>query len=244
MDKTPEHISHLRRSDETCNEWQFQSNEEHSAGVARLASGFADKIGFRDWGHVLGMLHDKGKEQIEFQRYIRKASGYMPEISSTGKTPHAYVGALMARQLYPQIFPLLSMPIMAHHAGLYDSTDFDERMKAEIPDGIQSESSVGLEMPRDKTYKPQDFHHLVRVLYSCLVDADFLDTEAFMDKPRSESRKNQKSIHELLPLLENYLDELSGNAPRTGLNALRSSIQKGAAPPEDEHKENARRVIQ
>ena len=174
--------------------------------MANLSAKFAEKIGFGEWGMVLGMLHDKGKEQQEFQRYIRKVSGYMPEIKNVERTPHAYVGALMARQLYPQFSPLLSMPIMAHHAGLYDYTDFIKRMEAELPTDIKCENSMNLVMPKDKSFMPQDVHHLVRVLYSCLVDADFLDTEEFMDNKRSESRKKQKTINELLPLLEQYLN--------------------------------------
>ena len=171
--KAPKHISHLRKSEVKTDGWIFQSNEEHSVGVANLAAKFADKIGLGDWGVVLGMLHDKGKEQKEFQSYIRKVSGYMSEIKNVERTPHAFVGALMAQQLYPQFYPLLSMPIMAHHAGLYDYTDFLERMKAEMPTDIQNENCLNLEMPKNKSFKPQDFHHLVRVLYSCLVDANF-----------------------------------------------------------------------
>ncbi len=218
-------ISHLK-FDDNQNVWCFQSNEEHSKGVGRLAASYARKIGFEDWGIVMGLLHDKGKEQEGFQNYIKKVSGYMPEIRNAERTPHAYVGALLAQHLYPQCFPLLSMPIMAHHAGLYDYTDFMEKMKAEMPNGIQSENNIKLEMPKNKSFRPQDFHHLVRALYSCLVDADFLDAEEFMDKKRSESRKNQKSISELLPLLEQYLRDLSEKSAMTELNVLRSSIQK------------------
>ena len=54
-------ISHLRMMDEMSNKWLFQSNEEHSKGVAKLAASFAQKVGFEDWGIVLGLLHDKGK---------------------------------------------------------------------------------------------------------------------------------------------------------------------------------------
>ena len=77
------------------------------------------------------------------------------------------------------MFPLLSMPIMAHHAGLYDYTDFTQKMKAELPVGIGvgKPLDVKLDMPKGVDWQPQDFHHLTRVLYSCLVDADFLDTE-------------------------------------------------------------------
>lgn len=225
--KIPKYISHLRKNNGMSDEWIFQSNEEHSKGVAVLAASFAKKIGLEDWGAVLGLLHDKGKEQDGFQRYIKKVSGYMPEIKNVEKTPHAYVGALVANQLYPQGFPLLSMAIMAHHAGLYDFGDFIEKMKKDIPMNIQYDmpSNVKLKIPKDKIGHPQDFHHLVRVLYSCLVDADFLDTEGFMDKSRSEFRKRQKSMKELIPVLDNYLDNLSRTAEETELNKLRSSIQ-------------------
>lgn len=220
--KVPIIISHLRKIDKYTNDWLFQSNEEHSVGVAKLAAKFADKIGFDNWGMVLGMLHDKGKEQKEFQSYIRKVSGYMPEIKNVERTPHAYVGALIAKQLYPQYFPLLSMPIMAHHAGLYDYSDFIKRMEVNMPTDIQNVNSMKLEMPKDKTFRPQDCHHLVRILYSCLVDADFLDTEKFMDNSRFSVRKNQKSLVDLLPLLEQYLSGLSKDSP---VNEIRSSIQ-------------------
>ena len=89
--KTPKYISHLRKYDEFSDKWMFQSNEEHSKGVAKLTAAFAQKVGFEDWGVVMGLLHDKGKEQEGFQRYIRKVSGFMPEIKNAERTPHAYV---------------------------------------------------------------------------------------------------------------------------------------------------------
>lgn len=222
----PLYISHLRYDEEN-SEWFFQSNEQHSQNVSRLAASFAKKIGFEDYGRVLGLLHDRGKEQEGFQRYIKKVSGYMPDITRAEKTPHAFVGALLAKAEYPQMFPLLSMPIMAHHAGLYDYTDFTQKMKAELPVGIEAGKplDVKLDMPKGVAWQPQDFHHLTRVLYSCLVDADFLDTEEFMDKTRAESRKKQNSLKNLLPLLEDYLRKLSEKSVATELNKLRSSIQ-------------------
>ena len=71
----PKHISHLRKQDEVSNKWLFQSNKEHSEGVAKLAESFANKINIKNWGRLMGSLHDKGKEQEGFQRYIRKVSG-------------------------------------------------------------------------------------------------------------------------------------------------------------------------
>lgn len=223
--KVPKYISHLKNNN--VNEWFFQSNEEHSKGVAQLAASFAEKIGLKEWGTVLGMLHDKGKEQEKFQRYIRTVSGYVQDLEGVERTPHAYVGALLAKSLYPESYPILSMPIMAHHAGLYDYADFNKRMEQEILDDIKCDDliAINIKMPTNKVWKQQDFHHLIRVLYSCLVDADFLDTEQFMDNSRAEFRKKQKSLKDLLPMLESFLMELSESSEKTELNELRSSIQ-------------------
>src|SRR3990167_5655815 len=43
------------------------------------------------------------------------------------------------------------------------------------------------------------------MLYSCLVDADFLDTEAFLEPEKAKTRKNYPSLNELLPLFESYM---------------------------------------
>ena len=53
-------ISHLYQTGEGL--WVFQSNEEHTAGVATRAAQLAEKFGMASWGNVLGLLHDKGKE--------------------------------------------------------------------------------------------------------------------------------------------------------------------------------------
>ena len=60
-------ISHIRTSD-----WALQTNEEHQEGVALLAALFADEFGMAEWGRVLGLLHDKGKEQISFPNILTK----------------------------------------------------------------------------------------------------------------------------------------------------------------------------
>ena len=70
------------------------------------------------------------------------------------------------------------------------------------------------------------FHHLSRMLFSCLVDADRLDTERFMDKASWEKRGCSSTVFSLLPQLVSYLGELEHNAPHTELNLLRKQIQQ------------------
>jgi CRISPR-associated endonuclease/helicase Cas3 len=64
MDK--EILSHIRISDR-----KKQANEDHLQGVADLTARFANEFGMGEFGHVLGLLHDKGKEQTDWQKYIR-----------------------------------------------------------------------------------------------------------------------------------------------------------------------------
>ena len=66
--KIPNTISHIRVLNDS---FEFQSNEEHQQGVAKMAAKFADTFGMKEYGELLGLLHDKGKEQESFQQHIR-----------------------------------------------------------------------------------------------------------------------------------------------------------------------------
>ena len=113
-------ISHIRK--EPTGEWVLQSNEDHQRGVAELSEKFTGEFGMSDIGHVMGLLHDKGKEQKGWQKYIQGVTGYNKDYSLVKKGPnHAYVGAVIAQNQYPPIIaPLIAQPIAGHHRGLYD----------------------------------------------------------------------------------------------------------------------------
>ena len=118
----PRIISHIRRD---ANVVSCQSNEEHSLGVANLTKKFAAAFGMAEWGYVLGLLHDKGKKKKQFQEYIRDVNGIQgyTDYSQEGKK-HAYVGAVIARQLYGDTaLPFLCNQIASHHSGLHDYCD-------------------------------------------------------------------------------------------------------------------------
>lgn len=212
-------ISHIRTEDRA-----IQSNEEHQQGVAKRASEFAGAFGMAEWGRVLGLLHDKGKEKKAFQQHIIRESGLNLEIRVEGDFKHAYVGALIAKKLFPQRHLLMDNALMGHHRGLYDDGGMKEVMKSEIPDDVSVEDiDAHLEIPR--LGKPHDIHHLQRMLYSCLVDADYLDTEAFMQPKQSELRGKYDFLAELEEKLETYLNRLKKNAPDTEVNRIRNEVQ-------------------
>jgi CRISPR-associated endonuclease/helicase Cas3 len=204
-----------------------QSNEEHSKGVSRRAEQFATGFGFGDYGRVMGLLHDIGKEQKAFQARIRRSTGLEPGIPP--RAPHAFVGALVAKKLYPNSWPFVSWSIMGHHAGLFDQDKFESSMEMEIPQEITSDiidgyNGKGGNLPLPSLpYKlsQEDFNHLGRLLFSCLVDADYLDTEEFMSPDTAKIRGNKTTLQELLPLLDRKLDSFKADTP---VNIIRKEI--------------------
>ena len=225
-------IAHLFKEDD--NRWKIQSNEEHCAGVAGLASRFAGEFGMSSWGGLIGFLHDKGKESNAFQQHIKKVSGYSPEVKVIGNYHHAYVGGAIAGKQYGKSADnLIVNQILSHHSGLHDSDEIDAAIKKEmdqnhdgqLPPEINTDIGIIKLNKPPFVLSPNDFHHLARMLFSCLVDADYLDTESFMDKTSSELRSGKATLTELLPKLENYLLELKANATDSAVNHVRDEVQ-------------------
>ena len=217
-------ISHIKNNG---SEWEFQSNEEHQAGVAKLAAEFANHFGMSEYGRVLGLIHDKGKEQNSFQQHIKKESGYQPDIQVEGDSNHAYVGALIANKLFPKpISQIIGNCIMGHHRGLYDYDEMGVILSRAIPQEVSFPQIISdLGLPRND-YKKEDIHHIIRMLFSCLVDADRLDTEQFMQPEQSKLREGKSIISELLEKIESHLSKLSKNSTQTEVNKIRKEVQE------------------
>ncbi|MGN0029098.1 MAG: CRISPR-associated helicase Cas3' [Marinilabiliaceae bacterium] len=210
-------ISHYREGT-----GDIQTNEEHSAGVANLAADFATDFGMREWGKAAGLLHDKGKEQRAFQTHIRHATG----IDTSGhdvRAPHAFAGAIIAHKSYNDKGAGFVLPniIAGHHRGLYDQTDLEEELKKGLPAEVSADiGNLNLETPV-RMKSPTDLSHLTRVLFSCLVDADRLDTERFMTPGEYAQRDSGTSIEELNKLLDERLNAFRQDTP---VNKIRHEI--------------------
>lgn len=223
--KNTYHISHLKF--DSNKGWLFQSNEEHQKGVAELASQFAGEFNMAEWGRVLGLLHDKGKEQKTFQQHILKESGCKPDIIVEGDYKHAYVGALVAKEMFnkPPYYQLVDNIIMGHHRGLYDDGDKKEILKKSIPSDVTLPSlDANLTLPNIS--KKHDLHTVIRMLYSCLVDADRLDTERFMLPEQYKQRGRKSSMSDLLSLLNEHLQYLKSISSDTEVNNIRNEVQQ------------------
>lgn len=215
-------ISHIRKKD-----LAIQTNEAHSCGVAERAESFTQALSMPEWGTFLGLLHDKGKEKKDFQTYIRLMNELPTDSRTYQDKTHAYVGALLAKRLFPQGYPFVAYALAGHHTGMPDFHLLEELLKKNLPEEV---SCSGLpDVPSPPSYigqmQPSDVNHLLRLLYSCLVDADYLDTESFMIPEQARLRGNQTSLADLLPKLETHLQKLAEHSADTPLNRIRKQVQ-------------------
>ena len=230
-----EQIAHVRALED--GSYETQPLLDHLHGVAEMAQSYAERITdypeLGEIGYLLGLLHDLGKYQAGFQRYIRQQSGLDPTLSGW-RTPHSPAGARYAYDLTQeggnqQLLKILSLCIGAHHRGLYDDSEWrgqvveprdTERAVADLVRGLQPEASQLEELLHkaslDKVatvwneLDEDDYQLLVRMLFSCLVDADFLDTERFMSPDKSFARQNAKaSLKEMRAQLEEYVSHFN-----------------------------------
>ena len=230
MDSTsaiPKYISHIKER-ETKEGYVFQSNDEHCMDVAKLAEQFASEFGMGNWGYILGLLHDKGKEKKEFQEYIQDVNGIPGHKHWTqmGKA-HSYVGAILAKQLFPSVYPMLSYPIMGHHSELDDYYNFQKKMSGVIPDEVtHCNITTSLSIPGSlRGLSAFDYGTVIRMLFSCLKDADNLCTEKFMRPEKYILRGNKMSIPEMLDKLERHLQTLNEKSVVSDVNTIRKRVQ-------------------
>lgn len=221
--KSAEKISHLYKNE--CGEWIIQSNDSHCYGVADLAAGFASGFGMSGWGQLIGMMHDRGKEKEDFQKHIKRNSGFDPGKGTIKDPHHSLAGALLLNCKFPDNMCLMSNPVAGHHRGLYDLDELEMLLRKNIPEEISHE--VPDVVPDRPPFKliPGNVHHLTRMLFSCLVDADYLDTERFMDSSRTRQRSaDSKSMTELRGMLDNYLEGFR-TADDSSVNRIRNEVQ-------------------
>lgn len=219
--------AHITQAKEDNAEQRTQSLEDHSRNVGELASQFAAEFGCGDIARVMGLLHDKGKEQAEWQKYIQGVTGYNKKYAHIKQGPnHAYVGASIVQKQYPLLAPLIAQPIAGHHRGLYDYCDYIEETKGNVPHDITWDAPIPYSLPKFPKLEHYDLHHLVRMLFSCLVDADSLETEAFVDSEQSKLRGCHISIEELLRKLDEHLQNLREQSADSVVNRVRNYVQE------------------
>ncbi|MDR2156100.1 MAG: CRISPR-associated endonuclease Cas3'' [Burkholderiaceae bacterium] len=212
---------------------------EHLCRVGELAADFARCFG-ADWAHLAGRWHDLGKFRPRFQKYIRLASGFEADAhikGESGKAPHSTAGALLAIDRFGAAGRVLAYLIAGHHAGLADwfgGLDVrlsDPSSRAELKESLDEHPPADLLNAGD--FKPDlcavpggkdGFALWVRMLFSALVDADFLDTERYMDPEKFANRNAWPTLEEVAPLFDAHMERLAAGVKPTSVNALRADI--------------------
>ena len=218
-------IAHVRKNED--GSWApAQPLIDHLKGTAELASKFAKTFNSSSWEYAMGLAHDAGKATSAWQHYLETKSGYDEEASleiKPGKQDHSSPSAKLIEEILGTgIGRILSYCIAGHHAGLPDwigsqgslSFRLQNAKTSDIPQKYRDAlHSVPLESPPWKFDNTGlDMSLWIRMLFSCLVDADFLDTEAYMQSYRAKTRENYLPLTELLNRFDSYMKEMTTKA--------------------------------
>lgn len=211
-------------------EKSWQTIVEHLGNTAKNAGDYAAEFNAREFGYICGMLHDLGKYSLEFQQKLHGKSL---------RVDHSTAGAQEAVNTYGKsLGKLLAYAIAGHHSGLPDygtAASIEGTLHARLNlvikedysayknevDFTSTKNSHNLSIrPIDK-YQGFTFSFFIRMIYSCLVDADFIDTENYMSdtlKPRG----NNSSISQINSQFNNFLSNLVSD--NTKINIKRKCI--------------------
>lgn len=199
----------------------LQALQDHLEATAALAKEFADAFGSGDYAFQAGMAHDIGKYSAAFQKRI---------LHNGPKVDHSTAGAkeLAALQMFPA-----AMCVAGHHAGLpdlggtgdsSDSPTFCGRLKKRVEDYHSYSDEIKLTSISSPQFSSNfDMAFYIRMLYSALVDADWIDTERFMSGGRA-GRGGFENISSLYKKLCAYLEEQGWWSPKNELNEKRCEI--------------------
>jgi CRISPR-associated endonuclease/helicase Cas3 len=232
------HLAPIKLSDRECmtnyyahsenkyDEWHLL--KDHLQAVGQLASRSSEKnnIAIKKAAYWSGLLHDLGKYRDEFQQYLKN------EREGGSDTHHVVYGAALAFQnewLGP------AFAIAGHHAGLHDLDQLqalvcDAKYQANerLPLIVERfEKKIGtivknIAEPQFAVDDPYRLEFYIRMLFSNLIDADFLDTESHCTGKQRDSLQLDSILAKTLLQL---LVEEKNSKPQSGeLNAIRSRL--------------------
>lgn len=207
---------------------ELQTVEEHLKNVGQISAKFSKEFGAEQIGYVCGMLHDIGKCSIEFQdRLLREGP----------KVDHATAGSREIEKLLGKVFKILmGYIICGHHSGLMDYGSEERGLKSrfskEIPKYQYEGNNLNIDISKIKNEIPKNkignggftLGFFIRMVYSSLVDADFLDTEEFMRIDKDNLRGNHEQFSYLTEKFIKYMENKSKTSMKNKINIYRQQI--------------------
>jgi CRISPR-associated endonuclease/helicase Cas3 len=222
-------------------EWQRLS--DHLYSVSRLAGERASKFGFGPLAEITGKLHDLGKYSRQFQDYIAKKATSPDHATAGAQVLMQAVAGGSVKSVDRICAQLAAFCIAGHHSGLLDRVgetgSLNRRLQKEVPPldmAWMQEVTIGTigqfspsfrwhSAPSDAN-KSSQLAFLGRMIFSALVDADFLDTEAFYAQAANAPvDRKWPDLRVILPdLLLRYEAEMAKKRADSDLNRLRGDI--------------------
>ncbi len=201
----------------------MQTVEDHLTGTAALSAEFAASFGAKAQGQLLGLAHDIGKYSAEFQRRL---------LEQGPRVDHSTAGAFECAR---RGMEWAAFGVAGHHGGLPDGGSHLDaagqptlwgRLKSTADGKNPSYTAWPGALPTVPPLPAMGKDGLtdsffIRMLYSCLVDGDFLDTESFM-KGAPPPLGGRDTLPTLLARLEDYIS--GWWSPKTELNRRRCDI--------------------
>lgn len=227
----------------------WQTLQDHLQVVANLAKHNARYFGAQELAYLAGLLHDLGKYTPEFQARLE---------GSPRKVDHATAGAKIAGEILPEPwFKLIGYAIAGHHAGLANGINegdgrstLEARLKQAFGPLDNKVWKDELTLPEVNQLSPKlipspdvsvhgfQYAFLIRMIFSCLVDADFIDTDKFYKQLEGKLwlRGQYPDLPALKKVFDRFLEDKTKNSKPTKVNQLRLEIlntarQRAKLPP-------------
>jgi len=211
-------------------DWQLL--KDHLTNVATISRGFANDFNAGDLAYTSGLLHDLGKYSYDFQKRLE---------GKNIRVDHSTAGAIEATRIFQdELKPagiFSAYQIAGHHGGLLNygspANGLCERLQRKnLPDCSAYSNEITFELPGDLNFKRRSkrnsiglaYSFFTRMLFSCLVDADSLDTEAFVSPEKSHVRRQYDSFETLRKNFEKFMLEKNSGADDSLINRERKKI--------------------
>ena len=197
---------------------------EHLRGVAEMAREFSKPFGGDEAAYYAGLWHDIGKFDPEFQRHLSGSGSRGPDHKGAGTK-------LASQHLGPA-----GLIVQGHHGGLKAQADLKSWLaeKADAPAALQAletarrsipdlEPKTRVKIPSFATKDRVKAEFWVRMVFSAVVDADFLDTERHFNPGKAGIRKTEPPLEVLWERFQERHREATQGA--TGpVNDIRAEI--------------------
>lgn len=214
-------------------DWQLL--RDHLNDTADLAAERGIPLGLRATARLAGLLHDFGKYDPAFDRVLLGEGLWVD---------HSTAGASLLMERAPSALrpcaEVLAYAILGHHAGLPDRRNadssferrieqFQSRISPEVSSAVTPDFlpiAAELKGKIGAVHSGFDLSVAARMVFSCLVDADFRDTEAFYARLDNLTHaRDWPALPELLPRWRRAFDaHMSGFSREGEINGLRADI--------------------